>query len=112
MWRSIRARLADKGIADPMRQFPHVHALLDYVESVWLESMFTGDPAKDRMARDRYYATVYAPDPVEGRKRKGQVRSEPPPGFRDKQQIEQQFDTAMTLLTGSSRRRKKKAATR
>lgn len=91
-----------------MREFPHLHALLDYVESVWLESMITGDAAKDRLSRDRYYATVYAPDPQPAVKAKGRVRQPPPPAFRNKQQVERQFDEAMTLLTGSSRRRKKK----
>ncbi len=98
--------LVDKGITDPMRQFPHLHALLDYVESVWLESLHTGDPVKDRLARDRYFAAVYVSDRAVVKTKKGRLRLEPPSAFRDKQQIEQQFDSAMTMLTGSSRRRK------
>lgn len=110
VWRSLRARLADKGIADPMRQFPHLHALLDFAESVWMESLTTGDEKKDRAAIDRYNMSLYKPDePVKvevskkGRKR---VRTGPPPGWGDKASIEQQFDAFASAVTGESRRRR------
>lgn len=89
-----------------MRQFPHLHALLDFVESVWLESMHSGDERKDRLALDRYFATVYVPERAVTVDKRGQARREPPPGFRDKRQIEDQFDAALSLLSGSTRRRR------
>lgn len=111
VWRNLRARLADKGIADPMRQFPHLHALLDFAESVWMESLHTGDERKDKAAVDRYNAAVYKPETATMRKQvsrgKDRERSGPPPGWGDKVANERQFDEAMSLLTGASRRRKK-----
>jgi hypothetical protein len=107
-WRSLRARLADKGIADPMTQFPHLHALLDYAELVWLEALHTGKETEDRAARDQYFTLMYGPEPTPKHRRRGQdTRPQPaavPAGFQDKQQIEQQFDAVAAALGGGSRR--------
>lgn len=108
VWRQLRARLADKGIADPLREFPHLHALLDFAESVWMESLHTGDEAKDKAALDRYNRALYAPEipvaPKQVKRGKNRVRTGPPPGWGDKTQNEQQFDSVMSTLTGSTRR--------
>ncbi|WP_420847579.1 DUF7240 domain-containing protein [Nocardia cerradoensis] len=38
-WRTIRGQFIKSGIPDPLRQLPDMHAVLDFVEVLWTESM-------------------------------------------------------------------------
>lgn len=69
-WRSVRAKLILAGIPDPLRQLPDLHALLDLVEAMALESMTAED-------RGKFHFQLYRPDP-----------SEKPVGFEEEEQLD------------------------
>lgn len=52
-WSTIRGRLIDKGIPDPLRALPSLTALLDVVEIMILDSM-EKDEDRQRFLRDLY----------------------------------------------------------
>ncbi|APD19265.1 hypothetical protein PQB71_gp35 [Mycobacterium phage Taptic] len=91
-----------------MQQFPHLHALLDYAERMWLESLHTGDEQKDEAALNRYYMSMYAPTtppaPVKSERRRGRkrVRQGPPPGWGTAKDVEAQFDAFAAIMSGSA----------
>jgi hypothetical protein len=99
-WRSMRAKLAQTGIADPLRTMTSMHALLDYTEQITLESLAksgTGPNAADKSQRavDDFMFKLYAPDPNE-RDEDGRV---PIPAGFDVGAMEGNFD-AMARLAG------------
>lgn len=55
-WSSIRGRLIEKGIPDPLRSLPSLTALLDVVETMIL------DGAKDDKERDKILRDLYRTD--------------------------------------------------
>lgn len=69
-WRTIRAKLILAGIADPLRQLPDMHAVLDVVEAAALESK-TADEV------GQFHFQLYRPDP-----------SEIPKGFDEDDQLD------------------------
>ncbi|WP_428847273.1 DUF7240 domain-containing protein [Rhodococcus ruber] len=69
-WRTLRAKLILAGIADPLRQLPDLHALLDVVEAVAGESM-----TRDELGQ--FHFQLYRPDP-----------SEKPVGFEEDEQLD------------------------
>lgn len=62
----MRGRLILSGIPDPLRQLPDMHAILDVVEVILLDSAHT------REDRDRLNTTLYRPSLED---------DTPPPGF-------------------------------
>jgi hypothetical protein len=66
-WRLIRARLIRAGIADPLKQLPDMHAILDVAEDIWTENMTTAE-------RDKFYFGLYKPEPKAA-----------PPGFSEEE---------------------------
>ena len=81
-WRQVRAHLATDGIREPMRELPHVHVLLDLVESMLLEQCVKEED------RDRLMNALYRPEIKRGEGFK------PPPGF-DAEGMEAGFDALM-----------------
>lgn len=97
-WRSMRAKLAQHGIADPLRTMTSLHALLDFTEQTTLESLAksgTGNNAaeKSQSAIDSFMFKLYAPDPNE-RTEDGRV---PVPANFDEDAMEGNFDAFMHL---------------
>jgi hypothetical protein len=62
-WRTVRAHLIDKGIPDPML-LPSMHALLDVVETMVVESIHADKPRDTQRKRDEFYDTLYKPEIV------------------------------------------------
>lgn len=62
-WRSVRTRLRDRGIADPMA-LPSMHDVLDEAEAIAIESFANGGKtALEVKAKvSSYYDQIYAPD--------------------------------------------------
>lgn len=91
-WRTIRARYQDKGIADVMGQVTSMHAVLDVMEQVGLESAMSGakTTAEAKTELTRYYDKLYKPD-ITARKINGDGYMEPPPGFSP-EEMEASFD--------------------
>lgn len=71
-WRSIRARLMLAGVADPLRQLPDLHAVLDIAENVILE----GKANEGGDALQRYLFQTYKPE-----------MGETPRGFEEEDQL-------------------------
>ena len=73
-WRTIRLKLVQSGVHDPMR-LPTMHILLDTTEAAVLEAM-SGDRDSD-MKRTMFLDKLYSPlsDPA--------APAGPPPGFTD-----------------------------
>ena len=70
-WRTIRVQIP----SDPMLM-SSMHRVLDEVERIVVESQATGDPEKDRAAREAYTRRLYAAEaPAAG------VRSDQPPSW-------------------------------
>ncbi|WP_234797071.1 hypothetical protein [Mycobacteroides chelonae] len=102
-WRTIRTRMRADGIADPMRQLPHMHALVDEAEKVWLEVLHTGNEAKDKNARDQLLDRLYAPTAAGAAELNGEgyeAKTAPPAGFEDPAQVEADFDAVAKMLAG------------
>lgn len=100
-WRAIRTRMRADGIADPMRQLPHMHALVDEAEKVWLEVLHTGNEVKDKHARDQLLDRLYAPEPGGIGKLNGdgyKAKTTPPAGFEDPAQVEADFNAFAKAL--------------
>jgi hypothetical protein len=100
-WRSMRAKLAQHGIPDPLRTMTSLHALLDFTEQVTLESLAKSGEGhnaaqKAQMAIDNFMFKLYAPDPNE-RDEDGRV---PVPASFDEDAMEGNFD-AFAKLAGS-----------
>lgn len=66
----MRARLILAGIADPLRQLPDLHALLDVIEAMAVES-------KTQDEIGQFHFALYRPDP-----------SEKPVGFDEGEQLD------------------------
>jgi hypothetical protein len=69
-WRSMRAKLACNGIADPLRNMTSMHALLDFSEQITLESLAKSGEGQNahqqaQRAIDNFMFKLYAPDPNE-----------------------------------------------
>ncbi|WP_235674420.1 DUF7240 domain-containing protein [Mycolicibacterium pulveris] len=83
-WRNLRTRIRSHGIADPMR-LPSMHAILDEMETFWLESLHTGNVDKDRYEREQLFDKLYEPDPDDADTAAsgegGASPTTPPPGF-------------------------------
>lgn len=70
-WRTIRVQIP----TDPMA-WPSMHRVLDEVERIVIDSQATGDPEKDRQAREGYVRRLYAAEqPARGA---AVQRAEPP----------------------------------
>ena len=67
-WSTIRGRLIEKGIADPLSAIPSLTALLDVVEVMILDGM------EKEEERDRFIRDLYRVQGVDGG---------PPPGWED-----------------------------
>lgn len=72
-WRSIRARLMLAGVADPLRQLPDLHAVLDIAENVIME----GKANEGGDALQRYLFQTYKPE-----------MGEKPQGFDEDDQLD------------------------
>ncbi|MHC9292071.1 DUF7240 domain-containing protein [Mycobacterium sp. LTG2003] len=100
-WRTIRARLINNGIGDPMGVLPSMHSLLDEAEAVWLEAVHTGDRDKDKLARDQLFDQLYAPEaaatppPVAGKRQRKAI---PVPAGFDPATVESDFNAVRRLL--------------
>ncbi|OMB79313.1 hypothetical protein A5743_14465 [Mycolicibacterium conceptionense] len=66
-WRTLRTRMRGDGIADPMAVLPSMHDIADEAEKLWLESIHTGDDAKDKHAQGQLFDQLYAPDTAEAK---------------------------------------------
>lgn len=99
-WRTIRTRLINNGIADPMAALPSMHSLLDVAEAVWLEALHTGDRDKDKLARDQLFDQLYAPELDEAKpvNTKGRRRKPPPPAGFDPATVEADFNSVRRML--------------
>lgn len=100
-WRSMRAKLAQTGIADALRTMTSMHALLDFTEQITLESLAkSGDgrnaAEKSQRAIDSFMFTLYAPDP-NARTEDGRVPA--PAGF-DEAAMESNFDAFAKMAGG------------
>lgn len=88
-WRVIRAKLVAAGIPDPMR-LPNLHILLDYTESVVLETMNGGgDARKAERERNQYFDRMYKPERIDSPSEDG--RRPIPAGF-EPDEVEDAFD--------------------
>jgi len=66
-WHTIRGRLIQKGIPDPLRQIPSMNALLDTVEAMLMESAASqGEDEAKKLERQLY------PPPAPGEKPSGE----------------------------------------
>lgn len=97
-WRSMRAKLAQTGIADPLRTMTSMHALLDFTEQITLESLAKsgeGQNAQEKSQRavDDFMFTLYAPDP-NALDEDGRV---PVPAGFDQDAMESNFDAFMQM---------------
>lgn len=77
-WSTIRGRLIDKGIPDPLRTIPSLTALLDVVEVMILDSMDKKDE-REKFIRDLY------------RRETSTNENTPPPGWADGSDLEGLF---------------------
>ncbi|AJE32515.1 hypothetical protein B842_03310 [Corynebacterium humireducens NBRC 106098 = DSM 45392] len=75
-WSTIRGRLIDKGIPDPLRSLPSLTALLDVVEVMLLDSMEKQED-RERFLRDLY--------------RRDTSTAGPPPGWEDGAELDGLF---------------------
>lgn len=97
-WRSMRAKLAQNGIADPMHTMRSMHALLDFTEQTTLESLAKsgeGQNAHEQAKRaiDQFMFKLYAPTPGEVDE-DGRV---PIPAGFDEDAMESNFDAFMQM---------------
>lgn len=97
-WRSMRAKLAQNGIADPMHTMQSMHALLDFTEQTTLESLAKsgeGQNAHEQAKRaiESFMFKLYAPDP-DTRAEDGRV---PIPAGFDESAMEGNFDAFMKM---------------
>ena len=72
-WRTIRLKLSQGGIDDPMAM-RNMHVLLDVTESLILESMVSDKPDDDRAQRQSFIDSLYRPVAVK--------RADLPDGWR------------------------------
>lgn len=72
-WRTIRSRLIQAGIVDPMA-LPSMHALLDVTESMVLEA------AENKRGRERILDQLYSPS-IAGARLNGSGYKPRPAGF-------------------------------
>jgi hypothetical protein len=102
-WRAVRQRMRSDGIADPMRELPHMHAVIDEIETLALEgTASTGDKDRDRRAREDLMDRLYAPTPegaerLNGKDYRAQVK--PPEGFTPGE-VEASFDAFTRAMSG------------
>lgn len=75
-WRTIRLKLIQSGIHDPMR-LTSMHILLDTTEQLILDSMVSNKPEEDKRQRQDFLNILYRPVV-----KKGELPP-PPPGFED-----------------------------
>lgn len=97
-WRSMRAKLAQNGIADPMRTMRTMHSLLDFTEQTTLESLAKSGEGQNayeqsKRAVDAFMFKLYSPDPNE-RDEDGRV---PVPAGFDEDAMESNFDAFMQM---------------
>lgn len=76
-WSTIRGRLIDKGIPDPLRSIPSLTALLDVVEVMILDSM-------EKKEREKFLRDLYRPETTTD-------PAAPPPGWEDGASLEGLF---------------------
>lgn len=99
-WRTLRTRLADKGVIDVMAM-PSMHSVLDIMEQMGLESAVHG-AKKEVEARSKissFYNKLYAPDPT-ARVINGDGWQPKPAGFEE-EEIEASFDAFMSAVNAS-----------
>ncbi|MBV9921907.1 MAG: hypothetical protein JOY78_13785 [Pseudonocardia sp.] len=94
-WRTIRLKLQNNGILDPMA-LPSMHRILDATEAAILEAMVSSKPDEDRQQRQRFLDRLYAPT-AETNDLNGDGYRPQPAGF-EPDEVETAFDS---LLTGS-----------
>jgi hypothetical protein len=91
-WRALRVRYADHGVGDIMAEVPTMHAVLDEIEQLGLESATSGAKTtiEARQKITSYYDKLYKPD-MTTKVIDGDGYQPPPPGFSDAE-IEASFD--------------------
>lgn len=99
-WRSMRAKLAQTGIADPLRRMTSMHALLDFSEQITLESLAKSGEGQNAAMQaqaniDNFMFKLYAPDPNEVTE-DGRV---PVPAGFDEEAMEDNFDAFARMGT-------------
>lgn len=92
-WRTIRSRLTDTGIADPMVDLPSMHRLLDAAEKLAIEGVTSEcKTAKEAQNAVRsLFDKLYKPDTPVAAALNGEGYLPPPPGFSD-EEVEASFD--------------------
>jgi len=95
-WRTLRQVYQDKGIADVMATVPTMHAVLDMMEKLGVESATSGarTETEANAKLSGFYAKLYRPSLAELSKMinsTDEELSKPPPGFED-DDIEDSFD--------------------
>ena len=91
-WRTIRVRYADKGIGNVMAEVNSMHAVLDVMEQIGLESAMSSakTTTEARSEMTRYFDKLYKPD-MRAVKHNGDGYLPPPPGFSE-EEMEASFD--------------------
>lgn len=97
-WRMMRLTIGKAG-HDPMA-LPSMHAVLDWVEDIVLESMVSDDHKADQARRDKFTDDLYRPEhPVKG-KRGAKGKRTPPPGFSPEEVAAASKQAAAALRAG------------
>lgn len=96
-WRTIRSRLTDTGIADPMVEFSSMHRLLDAAEKLAIESATAEakTATEARAAVRSLWDKLYKPDTPVAAQLNGEGYLPPPPGFSD-EEVEASFDAFLS----------------
>lgn len=98
-WRTIRTRLLNNGIPNPMA-LTSLHAMLDAVEDLVLQAVVseakTAEEAQTK--RSRFLDSLYAPTTDEAKKLNGDGYKPPPSGFEAPEEVENAFDAFARML--------------
>lgn len=102
-WRTMRAKLATHGIADPLTQLKSLHALLDFAEQITMESLARSGEGQDAPKQaqrnmDSFMFKLYAPEPGT----ELEDGHQPVPGGFDNDEVEDSFDSFVTALGGKA----------
>jgi hypothetical protein len=96
-WRTIRAKLANAGIASPL-ELPNLHAVLDITEDIVVDALYSsgeekdGPPSEGEKKVRRFYDSIYVPDPPDEEDIDDLEYRPVPTGFEDRNAVEDDFD--------------------
>lgn len=89
-WRTIRGKLLDSGIADPLTQIPTLHPLLDRTEALLAESAANGEHGEQEL--HTLYRNLYGPTPAAARLNDDDSATPAIPAGFDPEDVEDAFD--------------------